>query len=225
MKKIFFLLLVNIFMVVIGFSQPKLNAFVAVNYGTSSIVHSPASTIGFSYSRSSSYAIGSHITYEISEKLRLSAMPMLKQLSYKYFAPPNHFDVRATYINVPLNIEWSFSLGESNSGWSEGFFVGVGAYAGFALGGKYRDLALYAIDTDFKKIKIGESPTDQRSATDFGLNFTLGWQYKSIRLGLQKLQGLKNVVPSARQAADGNNKIRDLSFFVAYSPAKLFKKK
>ncbi len=212
-----------------SFAQNKLDVFVAANFGLSKVTFTPS--IG-TISRNFSGAIGAHLIYKLKPNIAFIAMPMLQQRGYTSMNSANKFDVRVAYLDIPVGIEFGFAaralfgFDKFEKGAEKPFFFGAGVYEGIAVSGKYTDK--YFSDPSVK-IKFGESATDQRSRTDYGLIFNLGMRFpvgKSyVRFGLQKQVGLKNVMPSARQAKDGSLKTSNFSFFVAYDISRLLSKK
>ena len=225
MKKIIITIMFLIVALLNIHAQNKLDVYVAGNYGLYKVkvndVYSSAISSKFSG------GIGAHISYKLIPNLRIVALPVFQQRGYMSSNINHIYDVSVVYIDVPIGVEYDFNirlfvkslnLGEKDE---KVFFVGAGLYEGFAINGKYTD-KLY--NTPSEKIKFGELLTDNRSSTDFGLNFNVGLRIRSFKIGLQKQLGLKNVVPSARQAKDGSLKTTGFGMFVAYKISNLFKK-
>ena len=225
MKKIIITIMFLIVALLNIHAQNKLDVYVAGNYGLYKVkvndVYSSAISSKFSG------GIGAHISYKLIPNLRIVALPVFQQRGYMSSNINHIYDVSVVYIDVPIGVEYDFNirlfvkslnLGEKDE---KVFFVGAGLYEGFAINGKYTD-KLY--NTPSEKIKFGELLTDNRSSTDFGLNFDVGLRIRSFKIGLQKQLGLKNVVPSARQAKDGSLKTTGFGMFVAYKISNLFKK-
>lgn len=97
---------------------------------------------------------------------------------------------KATYLDIPVSFNYisdyrSFILGDTK------FVVGAGAYYGLALSGKYQT------STGWSKMKFGESGTDTRSATDYGILFNLGIKSKGLPLLVATYtSGLNDIIPS-----------------------------
>ena len=226
MKKIIITIMFLIVALLNIHAQNKLDVYVAGNYGLYKVkvsdVYSSAISSKFSG------GIGAHISYKLTPNLRVVALPVVQQRGYMSSNIHHIYDVSVGYIDVPIGVEYDFNihlfvkslnLGEKDE---KVFFLGAGLYEGFAINGKYTD-RLY--NTPSEKIKFGESLTDNRSITDFGLNFNVGLRIRSFKIGLQKQLGLKNVVPSARQAKDGSLKTTGFGMFIAYKISNLKKKK
>ncbi len=207
------------------YAQEKFKVFVAANFGMSKVTFTPS--IG-TINRNFSGAIGAHLIYKLKPNIDLIAMPVLQQRGYTSMNGANKFDVRVSYIDIPVGVEFGFAaraligFDKFEKGAEKPFFFGAGIYEGLAISGKYTDKYL---SNPAVKIKFGESVTDQRSRTDFGLNFTLGMRFDRFRFGLQKQVGLKNVMPNSRQAKDGSIKTDNFGFFVAYNIRDILKKK
>ena len=226
MKKLFSLLLFVLVTISNIYAQSKLDIYAVGNFGMAKAIFTPKKeTISASFSG----AIGSHLIYNFSNTIGLAIQPVLQAKGYE----STQFKVRATYLEVPINIEYSMGLrgligfDKFEKKDKKPFFFGAGVYAGYAIGGKYIDK--YQIGDPSTKIKFGEALTDQRSKTDYGLNFTLGMLLPAfnslVRFGLQKQVGLKNVVPKNRQAKDGEIKLKNFSLFIAYNLGKVLKRK
>lgn len=233
MKQLLFLLFFIPLSIKNIYAQSKLDIFAVGNFGMSKAVFtSGKGTISPSFSGgipSFSGGIGSHLIYNFSNTIAIAFLPVLQAKGYEN----TQYKVRATYLELPINIEYSMGLRalmgfdkfEKNG--KKPFFFGAGVYAGYAIAGKYIDK--YQIGDPSTKIKFGEASTDQRSKTDFGLNFTLGMlipAFKSVmRFGLQKQVGLKNVIPKNRQANDGEMQLKNFNFFIAYNLGNVLKRK
>ena len=206
-------------------AQNKFDVFASGNFGLSKVTFTPS--IG-KINRNLSGAIGAHIIYKLQPNISLIAMPMLQQRGYTSMNGANNFDVRVAYLDLPVGVEFGFGarglvgFDKFEKGAEKPFFFAAGVYEGIAVSGKYTDKYL---SNPSVKIKFGESLTDNRSRTDYGLIFNLGLRLGKIRFALQKQVGLKNVMPSARQAKDGSIKTDNFGFFVAYNIGGLFKKK
>ena len=229
MKKLSIILFLLVAFVVNIFAQKKLEIYTAANLGLSKVKFTPS--IG-EISSNISGGIGLHIIYPIRPNIGLIVMPVLQQRGYTSLNSANNFDVRVTYIDIPVSVELGFGaralIGFSKfaEGEEKPFFFSAGIYEGIAIGGKYTD-KFY--NNPSVKIKFGESTTDQRSRTDFGVNFTLGLRFKSrlgkFKFGLQNQRGLKNCIPNDRKTKDGSLKTGNFGFFVAYGISNLFNKK
>jgi len=211
------------------FAQKKLEIYTAANLGLSKVKFTPS--IGEITSNISG-GIGVHLIYQIRPNIGLIVMPVLQQRGYTSSNTANNFDVRVTYIDLPVAVELGFGaraltgFNKFENGEEKPFFFSVGIYEGIAIDGKYTDKYF---NNPSVKIKFGESTTDQRSRTDFGVNFTLGIRFKSqlgkFKFGLQNQRGLKNCIPNDRKSKDGSLKTSNFGFFVAYGISNLFNKK
>lgn len=222
------MVLISLFLAVVctnSIAQSKLDVFAVGNFGLSKVTFTPS--IG-TISRNFSGAIGAHVIYKLRPNIALIGMPMLQQRGYSSMNGTNHFDVRIAYLDLPVGVEFGFGaraligFDKFEKGFEKPFFFTAGVYEGIAISGKYTDK--YLSDPSVK-IKFGESLTDQRSRTDYGLIFNLGLRLGKIRFGLQKQVGLKNVTPSARQAKSGSIKTDNFGFFVAYNIGRFLKNK
>ncbi len=224
MKKIILISILLAFVTTNTIAQNKLDIFVAGKFGMSKVTFTPS--IG-TINRNISGAIGAHIIYKLKPNIALIAMPMFQQRGYTSMNASNNFDVRVAYLDLPVGVEFGFAarglipFDKFEKGAEKPFFFAVGVYEGIAISGKYTDKYL---SNPSEKIKFGESLTDQRSRTDYGLIFNLGVRFDKVRFAFQKQVGLKNVMPSARQAKDGSIKTNNFGFFVAYNIGGLLKK-
>lgn len=164
-----------------------------------------------------SYGFAVDLDIAISKQVHFNLMPAINTRGYTGLVT-----VRPTYIDLPVNFE--FSLGKSN----KHIFIGAGGYIGFAIAGKYKNTLTVTGNTDWQKISFGESKTDNRSPMDYGALFNVGAflpGYKgTVKAGIQTMLGLKNVVPKDRQDEPNTSKIslRNITAFVAIS---IFNKK
>lgn len=199
------------------FSQKKLNIYAAANYGLYKV--KPSDVYTSAISSNFSGGIGAHLVYKLLPNLNIVALPVLQQRGYTSTNIYHNYDIRVTYIDIPIGIEYNYTSAKMKQFFRVGekdaklLFFGIGLYEGFAINGKFTDK--FTNDPSVK-IKFGESLTDNRSNLDFGLNFNVGLNIRRFRIGLQKQLGLKNVVPNARQAAEGSIKTRGFGMFIAY---------
>jgi hypothetical protein len=115
----------------------------------------------------------------------------------------NTATVRANYLEVPLNVQFNFDAGMGQ------FFVGVGPYAAFALGGKVESERVRILTngtdgtssttTTSRELNIGDKLGDDIKSTDIGLNINTGYKWNSglmVRgnagFGLANLQPMGN---------------------------------
>ena len=203
------------------YAQKKVLLYAAGNFGIASAKLQPKGTTTISSKLSG--GLGAQLAVQVSKRLFIVAQPAVDFRGYVSSNAANKYDVSATYIDIPAAIEYHYNLfkdvQEKNEPYP--FFIGAGFYGGFAVAGKYVDN--YTNDPSVK-IKFGESNTDNRSRTDYGLNFVAGltvsdWGFghfkTNLRFGLQDQVGLKNVVPKDRQAGGNEIKLRNLSLFLA----------
>lgn len=128
--------------------------------------------------------------------------------------------VKATYLDLPVNLEISLDQNKNH------LFIGGGPYIGFALAGKYKSNLSTSMNTDWQKMKFGESLTDNRSPIDYGLNFTAGGfvagYNHNIKVGVQSQIGLKNVVPKDAQNSTNtfNINLRNITAYIAFGLTK-----
>ncbi len=109
------------------------------------------------------------------------------------------------YLQIPAHILYK----------GNGFFVGVGPYAGVALSGKYRTEILGKKET--RAIKIGDTNDHDVTPLDFGLGAQVGLNIGDMRIGAGYDLGLSNLVPKLSFSRD-KLKISSsvINFFVAY---------
>lgn len=221
MKKIIFTSVLFAFLCIAAHAQQKVTVYVAGNFGVAAAKLQPSGSTTINSKISGGF--GLHLTARVTSRFFLVGQPGVNFRGYVSSNAVNKYDVGATYIDVPLALEYHYSLGKDfmDEKGAYPFFIGAGAYGGYAVAGKYTDK--YTNDPSVK-MKFGESVTDNRSATDYGLNFVAGltvnnWGFGNfktkLRFGLQKQVGLKNVVPKDRQAGGNEIKLRNLSVFVA----------
>lgn len=222
MKKILATSLLFIAMLCNATAQKKFSTYIAGNFGLASAKVGPPSTTEIL--KKLSAGLGFHLTGQLTKRFFIVAQPAVNSRGYVSSNAANKYDIHATYIDIPVAAEYHFSLFKDiKDEGSSPFFIGAGIYGGVALSGKYKDD--YLTPSVSQKIKFGESTSDNRSKTDFGLNFVAGLQTKNIRFGLQYLKGLKNVVPKDRQTNGTEIKLRNFSMFVAYKLPQLAGKK
>ena len=201
------------------FAQKKLNFYATGNYGLYKV--NISDIYGSAISSNFGGGLGAHIVYKLLPNLNLVALPVIQQRGYMSSNIYHNYDIRVTYIDVPVGVEYTctpkkfgefFNIDDKDE---KLLFIGMQLYEGFAIDGKFTD-SFSANPSSSETIKFGESATDQRLSTDFGLNFTVGLNIKRFRIGFQKLLGLKNVVPTDRQTNEGSIKTTGFGMFVAY---------
>jgi Outer membrane protein beta-barrel domain len=207
MKKILsFLLVISVFSYTA--KSQKLTTFLTVHGGFAS---APAKDAKLSY------GFAADLDFAISKQVHFNFMPALNFRGYTGLVT-----VKTTYIDLPVNIE--FSIGES----SKHVFVGVGGYVGFAIAGQFKNTLTTSGNTDWQKMSFGEKAADNRSPIDYGALINVGAYLPTnkgaVKAGVQTMLGLKNVVPKDRQNEPNTSKIslRNITAFVAFS---IFNKK
>jgi hypothetical protein len=202
-------------------AQKKIAVYVAGNFGLASAKLQPSGSTTITSKLSG--GIGLHLSGQLTKRFFIVAQPAINSRGYVSSNAVNKYDVSTTYIDIPAAIEYHYSLFKDmkDERGEYPFFIGAGLYGGFAIAGKYVDKYL---NNPSVKIKFGESATDNRSKTDYGLNFVAGmtindWGFgkfkTALRFGVQKQVGIKNVVPKDRQPGGNEIKLRNLSMFVA----------
>ena len=221
MKKIIFTSVLFTTLCITAVAQQKWAAYIAGNFGVASAKLQPSGSTTINYKISGGF--GLHLAAQLTNRFFVVGQPGINFRGYVSSNSVNKYDVGATYIDLPMALEYHYSLGKDFRDEKDAFpfFIGAGVYGGYAVAGKYTDK--YTNDPSVK-IKFGESVSDNRSRTDYGLNFVAGltlnnWGFGNfktkLRFGLQKQVGLKNVVPKDRQAGGNEIKLRNLSVFVA----------
>ncbi len=225
MKKIIMLSIVFATLFTNAFAQNKLTIYATGNYGVYKV--KPSDIYTSAISSNSSVGFGVHLSYTIIPNLYIVALPVYQQRGYMSSNIYHNYDIRVSYIDIPIGVEYNFNapsskfLGLTDDD-EKPLFVGMGLYEGFAISGNFTDKFT---NNPAEKIKFGESLTDNRSSTDFGLNFNIGLRIRNFKLGIQKQLGLKNVVPTARQAAEGSIKTTGFGMFIAYKITNRYNKK
>jgi len=125
--------------------------------------------------------------------------------------------VNANYIEVLLNLGYTYSLGKAG-----GLFVTAGPYTGCGIGGKVVDAMTmfgqtYTVPANEapKVFASGDSTITLMRRKDLGLNFSLGYQssfgiYARFQYGL----GLTNIT---KEPLDGNVRNRCIGISVGYA--------
>lgn len=207
------------------FAQNKLTVYATGNYGIYKVKPSDIYTSAISSNFSGGFGV--HLSYLILPSLHIVALPVYQQRGYMSSNIYHNYDIRVSYIDIPIGVEYDFNapsskfLGLTDDD-EKPLFIGIGLYEGFAISGNYTDKFT---NNPAEKTKFGESLTDNRSSTDFGLNFNVGLRIRNFKIGIQKQLGLKNVVPTARQAADGSIKTTGFGMFIAYKITNRYNKK
>ena len=94
---------------------------------------------------------------------------------------------RPLYLQVPLALIYR----------KNGFYAGVGPYAGFGVGGnlKVKVKVQGQSESDTQDIKFGNSNEDYYAPIDFGAGFELGYEFGPVRLSASYQLGLSNTIP------------------------------
>jgi hypothetical protein len=121
----------------------------------------------------------------------------------KYSSQGFDYSVKLFYLQIPVLINYSYPLDESNS-----FHFGIGPYAGIGLAGKFKS------DGTERSVKFGSSDNDDLKRMNFGLEFNGGFRFmKKWDVILAYQLGLRNV---STTPPDPDTKIRGLSLRVGY---------
>jgi len=206
MKKLLVILIIATSLSNTCFAQKEIVTYFTGHFGLANAHYAS----GKSNSRFS-FGLGAEFIKGLFKKFVLNVKPTLNLRGYEETLTK----VKATYFDLPVNIEYSLLYSDEIH-----FYIGAGLYGGVALGGKFQ----YNLN-DWKKMSFGEGTADNRSRFDYGLNFTTGVKFANIKIGLQQMVGLKNVVPNDRQlTANDEIKLRNFTGFIAYSFGKPSKK-
>jgi hypothetical protein len=163
-----------------------------------------------------SSGIGIELLLPFSEKVGLNLKPTFNFRGYNGTALIS--TVKTTYFDVPVLFE--FAMDDNNNH----MIIGIGGYVGFALSGKYKNNN--GTGGGWQKMQFGEAVTDNRSPLDYGIALSVGgyWEtyHRSVKVGLQPMLGLKNVVPKASQNTPNVSdiKLRNISLYVAIGLSK-----
>ncbi len=196
MKKIVGVILISI-VTYSSTSAQKITTYVAGHLGIAT-----AKSTSTSGNLRFSSGIGAELSLALAKKVNIVARPTINFRGYNN----SSFNLKATYFDIPLNIEINYFNVEDLS-----VYFGFGVYGGLALTGKYKNSGA----SDWIKLKFGETTADNRSTTDFGLNFTSGLYFNKVKMGIQYQSGLKNVVPKDRQTNGAEIKLRNFSAYLA----------
>ena len=171
MKKIIITSVLFIALFNTAHAQKKIAVYVAGNFGLASAKLQPSGSTTIASKLSG--GLGVHLTGQLTKRFFIVAQPAVNFRGYVSSNAVNKYDVSATYIDLPAAIEYHYSLFKDmkDERGDYPFFIGAGLYGGFAVAGKYIDKYL---NNPSVKIKFGESATDNRSQTDYGLNFVAG---------------------------------------------------
>jgi Outer membrane protein beta-barrel domain len=163
-----------------------------------------------------SSGIGMELLLPFSEKVGLNVKPTLNFRGYNGTLLIT--TIKTTYVDVPVLLE--FALDENKNH----MIFGIGGYVGFAMSGKFENNN--GTGGGWQSMKFGEAVTDNRSPLDYGIALSMGgyWEtyHRSVKVGLQPMLGLKNVVPKASQntANVDDIKLRNISLYVAIGLSK-----
>lgn len=104
--------------------------------------------------------------------------------------------VRATYLDLPITIN-HITGDRSFFSYHDKFLVGLGAYVGLGISGKYQ-----LSNGSWTSLKFGESNTDNRSRLDYGWIFNFGYKTPGFPFLIFSLaSGIKNVLPTDNHGA------------------------
>lgn len=114
------------------------------------------------------------------------------------------------YLDLPLTAKTYLNVGQSR------LFVAFGPYIGYGLTGKSKSETTYNAETesDEQDVNWGSDEEDDVKRLDFGLTAGLGWEIRSIQIGLSYNLGLANIAADTSYGQKVNNKVLGLS--VAY---------
>jgi Outer membrane protein beta-barrel domain len=157
-----------------------------------------------------SSGIGLDFQLKLTQKLHFNIKPTLNSRGYNGTALVS--TVKATYIDLPINLEADMDGNKAH------IYVGGGPYVGFAIGGKYKS-NLTTGNTEWTTMKFGETVNDNRSPMDVGLNLNVGALFpgysRDFKAGIQTMIGLRNVVPKDAQANNSEIKLRNITAYLA----------
>lgn len=165
------------------------------------------------YDAKLSSGIGLDMELHLGSRAQLNVKPTINFRGYNGSMLVS--TVKATYLDLPVNLEINLDQNKNH------LFIGGGPYIGFALAGKYKSNLSTSLNTDWQKMKFGESLTDNRSPIDYGVNFTAGGFLSgfnhNIKVGVQSQLGLKNVVPKDAQNSTNtfNINLRNITAYIA----------
>lgn len=152
--------------------------------------------------------------YLISEKFALSTEPMFHNKGY--LIDPTKVNIN--YFSLPISIERvkEFPLFTPN----DILTIGLGFYGANAIGGTYKTT------NSTKNVPFGNTKTDERIRTDYGINFTTSLSVaKSIEIGFMAQLGIANVLPKDFQVNGNKTTTTSLGLFIGVNSNILSKKK
>lgn len=205
MKKITAVLF-TVFIVFNSASAQKVSTFLTLHGGFASAQAKDAKL---------SSGIGLDFQLKLTERIHFHLKPTLNSRGYNGTALVS--TVKATYADLPITIEADLDGNKAH------LYVGGGPYIGFAVAGKYKS-NLTTGNTEWTKMKFGETANDNRSPMDFGLNLNVGAAIKGynrdFKAGIQTMFGLKNVVPKDVQTNNSAIKLRNITAYLAFGLTK-----
>jgi Outer membrane protein beta-barrel domain len=164
-----------------------------------------------------SSGIGLDFQFKLTEKLHFNLKPTFNARGYNGTALVS--TVKATYVDLPLNIEADLDANKAR------LFIGGGPYIGFAIGGKYKS-NLTTGNTAWTTMKFGESVTDNRSPVDAGFNLNVGalieGYSRDFKAGIQTMVGVRDVTPKDAQDLPNASpiRLRNISAYLAFGLTK-----
>ncbi|NJN25252.1 MAG: PorT family protein [Cyclobacteriaceae bacterium] len=118
---------------------------------------------------------------------------------YQFKLLNSRIHARASYFEIPLNIEYKYALGDDIS-----LFAEAGPYMGIGLSAKLKT-GKTSFDVDFG------NDEDEQDRIDAGLNFGAGIEVDKIRLGVNYGHGMVNLANN-----EWNTKLRNVAIYAGY---------
>lgn len=213
-KKIFLPILL-FFTVVSANAQVKYGLKAGINFANTTM---KMSGMSFSPEAQTSFHLTGFADIAINEKFSFQPGLSFQGKGYKLDIRESGYtqkdNTNLSYLEIPLNGVLYLPLGDGK------LFIGAGPYVAFGLFGKskYESNSVAGLNGD-EDAKFGNSKDDHVAPIDLGLNFMVGYQFKSGLLfnagyGL----GLANTVPKDLREGGlkGNNKVFSLSVGYAF---------
>ena len=158
--------------------------------------------MNFSPKSITSFHVGPVADFVMHESLHFNTGLLFSVKGFKmvmdFFETTTDVTEKVNYLEIPLNLAYKFSVGETSN-----FFVQAGPYLGYALNGKAKGGGETS-DVEFGSGKM--------KRLDFGVGFGAGLEFGSIVTSLNYQLGLANLVDD--QTAKMKNKVLQIS--VAY---------
>jgi Outer membrane protein beta-barrel domain len=165
-----------------------------------------------------SAGIGLDCQFNLTSRLHFNLKPTINSRGYNGTLLVS--TVKVTYIDLPVNIEADLDGNKVH------LYAGAGPYIGFAITGKYKNNLTVSGNTDWIKMKFGETINDNRSPLDYGVNLNIGalipGYNRDLKAGIQTMFSLKNVVPKDAQSQPNTAaiKLRNISAYIAFGLTK-----